>query len=345
MVEDTQVTPPPPLDETVPMPRYGDLADTQPVPRVAPPPAPAPPPAERPRRRGCLSCLLLVLNLFLPVVVGLAVAGYALFHLTGNLPRTNVLILGLDRRPNQTTVVRADTMILATVYPAGPRVALLSIPRDLYVDIPGYGAGRINSAHFWGENEFEGGGPALSKQTVEHNFGVPVHHTVRVDFEGFRAIVDAVGGIDLVVERPIVDDAYPTEDYRTMRIEIPAGPQHMDGETALRYARSRHSSSDFDRAERQQQVLVALARRMLKPEVWPQLPAAYRAVTAHVDTDLSLQDLLLLAPTLTRVGPDGIERRVIDRDMTESWTTPAGGAVLRPRWEAIGPLIQELFTP
>jgi LCP family protein required for cell wall assembly len=344
MVEDTQITPPPPFDETVPMGRW-QLEDTQPMPRLAPPPAPAPPPPERPRRPGCRSCLLLVLNLLLPVVVGLAAAGYALYHLTGNLPRTNVLILGLDRRPNQSTVVRADTMILATVYPPGPRVALLSIPRDLYVEIPGYGAGRINSAHFWGESEFEGGGPALSAQTVERNFGVPVHHYVRVDFEGFRAIVDAVGGIDLVVEQPIVDDAYPTEDYRTMRVEIPAGPQRMDGETALRYARSRHSSSDFDRAERQQQVLVALARRVLKPQVWPQLPAAYRVVMAHVDTDLSLQDLLLLAPTLTRVGPDGIERRVIDREMAESWTTPTGGAVLRPRWEAIGPLIQELFTP
>jgi anionic cell wall polymer biosynthesis LytR-Cps2A-Psr (LCP) family protein len=182
-------------------------------------------------------------------------------------------------------------------------------------------------------------------QTVEHNFGVPVHHYVRVDFEGFRAVVDAVGGIDVVVEEPIVDNAYPTEDYGTMRIEIPAGPQHMDGETALRYARSRHGSSDFDRAKRQQQILTALARRLLAPEVWPELPAVYRVMMDNVDTDLTIDDLLLLAPTLYRVGPDGIEHHVIGREMTESWTTPTGGAVLLPRWEAISPLVQELFTP
>jgi LCP family protein required for cell wall assembly len=345
MVEDTQVTPPPSFKETIPMPRYRHLEDTQPMPRVAPPPAPTPPPTDRGRGRGCFSCLFLVLNLLLPVIVGLAAAGYALWQLTANLPRTNILVLGLDRRPDQGTVVRADTMILMTAYPPGPRVVLLSIPRDLYVEIPGYGPNRINAAHFWGENEFEGGGPVLSMQTVEQNFGIPVHHYVRVDFDGFRAIVDAVGGIDLVVEQPIVDDAYPTEDYRTMRIEIPAGPQHMDGETALRYARSRHNSSDFDRAKRQQQVLIALVRRLLKPGVWPKLPAVYRVVMANVDTDLSLQDLLLLTPTLYRVGPDGIEHHVIGREMTDPWTTPAGGAVLRPRWEAINPMIQELFTP
>jgi anionic cell wall polymer biosynthesis LytR-Cps2A-Psr (LCP) family protein len=119
----------------------------------------------------------------------------------------------------------------------------------------------------------------------------------------------------------------------------------MDGETTLRYARSRHSSSDFDRAKRQQQILIALVRCLLKPEVWPKLPAAYQVAMANVDTDLSLQNLLLLAPTLYRVGSDDIEHRVIDREMTESWTTPAGGAVLRPRWETLNPLIQELFTP
>jgi LCP family protein required for cell wall assembly len=165
-----------------------------------------------------------------------------------NQPRTNTLILGLDRRPDQGTVVRSDTMMVLTTHPPDASVGLLSIPRDLYVEIPGRGTSRINTAHFWGESQAAGNGPLLAMATVEHNFGVPIHHYVRVDFEGFRAVVDAVGGIDIVVEEPIVDDAYPSEDYGTIRIEIPAGPQHMDGETALRYARSRHSSSDFDRA-------------------------------------------------------------------------------------------------
>lgn len=279
-------------------------------------------------------------------MVGGAIAGGAVYWQWAiTSPRTNILLLGLDRRPDEGYVTRSDTMMLMTIYPPGPRVALLSIPRDLYVDVPGYGETRINTAHFWGENETPGGGPALALQTVARNFGVPVGHYVRVDFGGFRAIVDAVGGIDVVVEQPIVDDAYPTDDYGTMRIEIPAGPQHMDGETALRYARSRHGASDFDRAERQQQIVVALARRLLEPAVWPKLPAVYRAVADHVDTDLTVGDALWLAPTLYRVGADGIERRTITREMTEPWTTPSGASVLLPRWEAIRPLIQELFTP
>ena len=336
MAEHPRISPPP-VEETARLYRYGS-DDTQPGPAIPPQP-------ERTRRRSCLFLLLLALIPLLAFASGLAAGGYALWRWTSTLPRTNVLILGLDRRSEQHSVVRSDTMILATIYPAGPRVALLSIPRDLYVEIPGNGTNRINTAHFWGENEVAGGGPQLSMQTVTQNLGVAVNHYVRVDFDSFRAVVDAVGGIDVVVEEAIVDDAYPTDDYGTMRIEIPAGPQHMDGETALRYARSRHASSDFDRTRRQQQILTALARRLLEPEVWPALPAVAQVVMEDVETDMTTQDMVLLAPTLYRVGPDGIENHVIGREMTQPWTTPTGGAVLLPRWEAIDPLVQDLFTP
>lgn len=297
------------------------------------------------RRASCLPPLIAVLVVFLCIIGGPIAARYVLSPWIAVLPRTNILILGLDRRSGEDYVARSDTVMLMTVYPPGPRVALLSIPRDLYVDVPGYGHDRINTAHFWGENAVSGGGPALAMQTVAQNFGVPVHHYVRVDFTAFRAIVDAVGGIDVVVEQPVVDDAYPTDDYGVMHIEIPAGPQHMDGETALRYARSRHGSSDFERAERQQQIVTALVRRVLEPATWPRLPLVYMAVVDYVDTDLTFGDLLLLAPTFFRAGADGIERYTITCEMTEPWTTDSGGAVLLPRWEAIRPLIQELFTP
>ncbi len=326
------------------------LDDTQPVPRAVSPYQYSPytvalPFPEAPARRfSCLPSLIAALVVFLCLVGGLIVGGY-IWRSATTAPRSTILILGLDRRPDQGYVTRSDTMILMTVYPPGPRIVLLSIPRDLYVNVPGYGQDRINTAHFWGESESPGGGPTLALQTVAQNLGVPVEYYVRVDFDGFRAIVDAVGGIDVMVEQPVVDDAYPTDDYGTMRIEIPAGPQHMDGETALRYARSRHGASDFDRTERQQQVITALARRLFEPAVWPRWPAVYRVVADHVDTNLTIEDMLLLAPTFYRVGIDGIEHRAITRDMTEPWTTPSGGAVLLPRWEMIHPLIQELFTP
>lgn len=300
-------------------------------------------------RRRRSSCLIRSLSLLVPVllslILGILAGGYILWRWSASLPRTNVLILGLDRRPGEGYVVRSDTIILATFYPAGPEVNLLSIPRDLYVEIPGYGNGRINTAHFWGESEFEGGGTLLASQTVLLNFGVPVHHYMRIDFDAFRALVDAVGGIYVDVEAPIVDEAYPTEDYGTMRIEIPAGRQHMNGETALRYARTRHGSSDFDRIARQQKVVKALVSRLLNPAVWPRLPLVYSAVMEHVDTDMGSGDMLALAITLYRTGVDGIQCRAISREMTQPWTTPEGGAVLLPRWEVIQPLVQELFGP
>ncbi len=337
------------LDDTQPLYRpptrqRGSLEQTQPVRRV---PRPAAQPIRRAARndRGsCGSALLAVVALLL-VVGALALLAYAGWQWLITQPRLNVLVLGLDRRPEQGDAVRSDVMLLVTVNPAGPQIGMLSIPRDLYVDIPGAGQNRINTAHFWGENQAAGSGPALAAQTVAQNFGVPVDHTLRLDFNGFRAIVDSVGGIEVDVETAIVDDAYPTEDYGTIRIEIPAGLQHMDGETALRYARSRHGSSDFDRAHRQQQILSALARRLFEPEVWPDLPAVYQAVVGNVDTDLGPLDMLLLAVTLYRTGPDNIERRVIEREMTQAWTTPDGAAVLLPRWELIQPMVQQLFAP
>jgi LCP family protein required for cell wall assembly len=295
------------------------------------------------RRRSCLPPFVLAILAIVLSCACLGAGALGLSESTGEWSRTNILVLGLDRRPAQGYVVRSDVLMLVTAYPPGPRLALLSIPRDLYVDIPGRSQARINTAHFWGEDERPGGGPALAMETVTENFGVPVDGYVRLDFDGFRAVVDAVGGIDVLVEEAIVDNEYPTADYGTTRIEIPAGPQHMDGETALRYVRSRHGSSDFDRAARQQQVLIALARRLSNPGNWLRLPAVSRAIIENVDTDMGPGRLIQLAITGLRVGPDGIEHHVIDRDMTTPWTTPTGGAALLPRWEVINPLVEELF--
>ncbi len=293
------------------------------------------------KRLGLIGLLSLSTLLFL---AGSALTAAAMWQQIAP-PRTNVLILGLDRRPGQNNAVRADTMMVMTVAPAEPSVSLLSIPRDLYVEIPGRGDNRINTAHLWGEIDAETTGPQLAMETVARSFEVSIHHYVRLDFDGFCAVVDALGGIDVTVEETIVDDAYPTEDYGTTRIEIPAGPQHMDGQMALIYARTRHASSDFDRAERQQQILVALAHRLTEPRVWPRLPALYRAVTGALETDMTPFDLGLVGLTLLRSGPGGVDHRVIDREMTTSWTTPTGGSVLLPRWDVIHPVVQEMFGP
>ena len=301
---------------------------------------PVEPPKKRKRGLRLSPFLLAVLILVLSCGCLAMGGGYAA---QAAAPRTNVLILGLDRRPGQGDAVRSDVMMLVGADPQAPSLALLSIPRDLYVEIPGHGQSRINAAHIWGESGNPGGGPELAMATVRQNFGVQVRHYVRVDFDAFRAVVDAAGGIDLTVEERIVDNAYPTEDYGTTRIEIPAGEQHMDGERALQYARTRHASSDFDRAARQQQVLMALARKLASPEGLVRLPAVVGAGLDHVDTNLGPVEMLQLGVTALRVGPDKIEHRVIDRDMVQSWTTPTGGAVLLPRWDVIRPVVEAFF--
>ena len=155
-------------------------------------------------------------------------------------------------------------MILVTVDPGTKTAGMLSIPPDLLVPIPGHSENRINVAHFLGERDkYPGGGPALAKKTVQYTLGIPVQYYVRINFEGFEKLIDAIGGIQVEVKSAIHDEKYPDNNYGYMTVDIPAGLQHMDGKTALQYARARHGSSDFSRARRQQQVLRAVRDKVL----------------------------------------------------------------------------------
>jgi LCP family protein required for cell wall assembly len=283
---------------------------------------------------------LIVLLAFTLVATASTVLFYVL--LVSPTP-SNILILGMDRRPGEGDAVRTDTILLLRADPTHRRLAILSIPRDLWVSIPGNSEARINSAHVYGELEAPGRGPARVAATIEQNFGISVHHTLRLDFDAFRDVIDAAGGIDITVETPVIDDAYPTDDYGTMRIEIPAGQQHMDGETALQYARSRHGSSDFDRAARQQQILTALVKQVSSPQGWLTAPRVYRAFQRAVQTDMDAGDLLKLVMAWQRSAQTGLDRMVIDRTLTTPFSTADGAAVLAPRWELIHPLIQDRF--
>jgi LCP family protein required for cell wall assembly len=258
---------------------------------------------------------------------------------------TNVLILGIDRRPGEGDAVRSDTMLLLHSDPQERRLVLLSIPRDLWVSIPGRGEERINAAHVIGELESPGSGPTRAAETVQYNFDIVVHHTLRLDFNAFQEVIDAAGEIEIDVPAPIIDNAYPTDDYGYTRIEIPAGLQKMDGAVALQYARTRHSSSDFDRAARQQQIFVALVKKLTSPQGWLLIPKVYRAFQNAVDTDLSIIDLVGLALAWQRASENGLERIVIDRQLTTAFRTAQGADVLLPRWELIQPLVQTQLAP
>lgn len=260
--------------------------------------------------------------------------------------RINVLILGLDKRQCESPPWRSDTMIVATLDPQTKTAGLLSIPRDLWVDIPGFKPNRINTAHFAGDAyKYPGGGPALAKKTVERNLGIPIHYYVRIDFQGARKIIDTLGGVTIDVEKPIMDDRYPDDTCGTISINIPTGVQHMDGERALQYARSRHGSSDFSRARRQQKLLFAMRDKALSLNLLPKLPQLLITMGDTVDTDLSPREILALAPIAAQIRQEDIRSAVIDESMTVRWVTPGGADVLIPKREEIAKLLDDFFNP
>ncbi|MFN8460124.1 MAG: LCP family protein, partial [Anaerolineae bacterium] len=163
------------------------------------------------------------------------------------------------------------------------------------------------------------------------------------DFNGFVALVDALGGIEIDVPKAIVDENYPTFDYGVITITIPAGPQHMDGAAALIYARTRHTDSDFGRGQRQQQVLRALLVKALQPLTWPRLPAAWAVARRYFLTNLSEVDLATIFLSVVLVGPEGVQSYAIDEEMTIPYLTDSGAQVLLPRWEVILPLVGQIF--
>lgn len=264
--------------------------------------------------------------------------------------RVNILVLGLDQRGQTAGPSRTDTMMVLSVDPVSQSAGLLSIPRDLWVEIPGYGQNRINTAYVLGETQaYPGGGPALAKKTVQHNLGEPIHYYVQLNFAAAEQLVDLIGGVDVYVEREINDPLYPDEAYGYDPLYIPAGWQHMDGRLALKYARSRHGSSDFDRAHRQQQLILAARDKVLRPDVLAQLaPRAgevARGLGRSVQSDLTLDQVLRLAQLGAGMDPSRLRTAVIDETMTDNWTTPSGAQVLVPNRERMAGLHALIFSP
>lgn len=262
--------------------------------------------------------------------------------------QVNVLLLGIDRRPGEQGPWRTDTMILFSLDPISKTASMLSIPRDLWVPLPGYNMQeRINTAAVYGETfAYPGGGLAYAKRAVQYNLGVPVDYYVRIDFAAFEKAIDAIGGIDIDVPEEIIDPEYPTPDGGIMRLVIRAGRQHMNGDQALKYVRTRHTTKggDIDRARRQQQVIMAVRDKALSLN-YPlnRLPGLIQALGDGVETDLSISQILSLARAAQQVQAADIKRGVIDETMVVDWTTPDGRMVLLPQRDKIRQLVAEVF--
>jgi len=259
------------------------------------------------------------------------------------------LLLGIDRRGGKGWGYRTDTIIIATADPTNQTAGMLSIPRDLQLEIPGVKEARINTANVYGySTKYPGGGPALLKRTIEKSFGIPIDYYVMVDFQAFEAIIDTLGGIDVNVPRALHDTKYPNPQpgdlYGMKTVHFDAGWQHMDGQRALEYARSRMSTSDFDRADRQQRILLAIREKALNLNLIPKLPSLFATMGNMVKTDMTLEEMIELARIAPQVDMANLKQVVVKKPMVYGYRTETGAAVQLPKWDLINPVIDDLFS-
>ncbi len=258
----------------------------------------------------------------------------------------NILVVGSDeRRPNQPW--RSDVIMVVAVDYTNRQVGVVSFPRDLYVDIPTVGKNRINTATFFGGvNGYKHGGDiGLLKDTLAQNFGIRIDHYVKFNFETFKDIVDALGGVDIVVDCPITG-RFPVEPGSSKLVwqTLQPGTYHMDGEFALRYVRERKTTSDVDRNRRQQRVLIAMRKRAKEVNIVPKIPGLYQAMRDNIETDLSLTDIIALSRLGLQIDTKDVHGFNIGYQEADSWRTPGGASVLLPDMEKINEGLRTLFS-
>ena len=263
--------------------------------------------------------------------------------------RVTILVLGIDQPCEHIDEpFRSDTMILVTIDPLSKSAGILSIPRDLWVPIPGFGSNRINTAYRSGEiHEYPGGGPALAMETVAYNLGVHVHHYVSINYDGFIEAVDLIGGIDLDVPEEIRDPDYPDRCYGYDPFYLSEGQHHLDGATALKYARTRATFGvDFDRAGRQQEVILAALDRIMEQNVTllTRAPELWTAFAKNVSTSMSYQEVIGLGLLVMDLPRDNIRQAVIDYNYVQDYTAPDNARVLIPIRERIRELRDTFFS-
>ncbi len=219
--------------------------------------------------------------------------------------------------------------MLVSVNPLLPTVKLLSIPRDLWVTIPGFGENRINAAHFFAEAQEPDTGPDLALETIKGSFGVYVRYYVRFNLESFPAVIDSMGGIPLNLPEPMAG--------------LPAGLNQLNGTQALAFVRSRSDGDDFFRIQQGQIFVSAFIRQLLNPLTWPRIPQILSSLSRVMDTNLPVWLWPRLTLALARASITGIESLSIDRSMVTPIVTSEGAQVLLPNWDLILPYIGNNF--
>lgn len=266
-----------------------------------------------------ISCLVLILMIICITFVGLT-------FIPG---KVTLLILGIDRTPNQSFVGRSDTIIMTVFDPIKPYIGMLSVPRDLWVTIPEVGENRINTAHFFAEANQAGTGPIATIETIKVNTGIDMKYYLRIRFDGLIDIVDAMGGVDIDLSESM--GGYEPGHY------------HLNGNKALAFARHRLGSDDFFRMKSGQLLMKSMIKQLLTPQGLVSIHHVIVATVNNIDTNLPVWQFPRLIIAILMVGLDNIDTQVIDRDMVTSYTTNEGANVLLPNWSIILPTIDKMF--
>lgn len=213
----------------------------------------------------------------------------------------HVMILGVDRREDD--VGRSDTMMVTAVDMDQKKAALLSVPRDTRVKIDGYGYEKINHAYAYG-------GHKLSQNAIENLLGVSIDHYILIDTKAFERIIDAIGGIDINVEKRMYYED-PWDDNGGLVIDLYPGEQHLDGKKAIQYVRYRDGEGDIGRIGRQQHFIKAVLAKVILPEMLPRMPKLVEEVSSAIKTDMSLAELLEFANTMKSVHDNGLTAQMV----------------------------------
>jgi LCP family protein required for cell wall assembly len=256
--------------------------------------------------------------------------------------RINILLLGSDNDQKfKQDAVLSQTMIVVSIDPSNHQVTLLSLPRDLWVEIPGHQSAKIDLA-------YAKGGAPLARATVEKAFKVPIHYYAWIGLSGLVRVVDRVGGVDVDVLHPVLDDNYPNDfsasGYGTERVYLSAGPQHLDGRHTLQYVRSRHGDllSDLGRSIRQQQVLLAIQQRTAGMDLVTALPTFARDLNGHLKTDLDLVRLTQLALFMRGLHAGDLHQAFLTSYVHDAVSSD-GQQILLADWPAVHTYMRQLF--
>lgn len=276
--------------------------------------------------------------------------------------RINVLLMGIGGL-NHAGGTLTDTMMVLSIHEETNTASMISIPRDLYVEIPDYGWQKINHAYALTERDSPGSGGAVAISTVENVLGIEIPYYVTVDFKGFEEFIDDIGGVELMVENGFIDSKYPAPNYLYQTIEFKKGYQSMDGKKALQYARSRHGicttacemaeGSDFARSKRQQKLIQAVKEKVLSANTLgspKKIFNLYNTYKKNIDTNVEIWDALSFYTIASELKTKNISQLVIDNspDGFLRAATINGQYVLQPKtnsFDEIQKAVQDLFSP